>query len=153
MMNRIATGSRTSAHQTIVAIGLWAAASCGCAAMPDTETPATGPAPATAAAPPSAPAPLIKAALDDAASHTGLPAEQLKVLDVTAVTWPDGSLGCPEPGLMYPQMLVPGFRITIEAAEKRLDYHLSKRGAVVLCPQERAMAPVSPTGARPEGGS
>jgi hypothetical protein len=112
-----------------------------------------GPAPAAAAAPPTAPAPLIKAALDDAASHTGVPAGQLKVLDVTPVTWPDGSLGCSEPGLMYPQMLVPGFRITIEAAGKRLDYHLSKRGAVVLCPPERSMAPVSPSGTRPVGAS
>ena len=37
----------------------------------------------------------------------------LKVLSAEAVTWSDGSLGCPEPGMMYTQALVPGYRVQI----------------------------------------
>ena len=66
--------------------------------------------------------------------------DKLKVSSVETVTWLDGSLGCPEPDLMYTQALVAGYRIRIEAGGKTLDYHADKRGTVVLCPPERARA-------------
>lgn len=142
-MNLHTTQPRATALHAIAALCLWAAASGGCAANPTANAP-----PDAAATAPAAPEPLIRAALEDAARHTGLPVAQLRLIDATLVTWADGSLGCPEPGLMYPQMLVPGFRITIEAAGKRLDYHASKRGALLLCPGERAIAPLPPPSAR-----
>lgn len=130
---------RYAMRQGIVALCLWTAAACACAAPPPAIAPPGSPAVASA--------PYVKAALEDAARHTGRPLEELKVIAVTPVTWSDGSLGCPEAGLMYPQMLVPGFRITIEAAGQQLDYHASKLGAVVLCPPERAVKPAAPPGA------
>jgi hypothetical protein len=33
--------------------------------------------------------------------------------------WNDGSLGCPEPGMMYTQALVNGYWLIIEAGVKR----------------------------------
>ena len=42
--------------------------------------------------------------------------DQVKVLTVESVTWSDGSLGCPEPGMMYTQALVRGHRIRVDAA-------------------------------------
>ena len=83
-------------------------------------------------------------ALDDAARRTGLPRDQLTVVSVEPVTWRDSALGCPEPGMMYTQALVAGFRITIEAAGKSLDYHADRKGRVLLCPPERAVAPLAP---------
>ena len=84
----------------------------------------------------------VDAALADAARATGLPASQLKVIEAAAVTWPDGSLGCPQPDRMYTQALVPGWRVRIQAGEQVLDYHGSKRGGMVLCPAGRAQPPV-----------
>jgi hypothetical protein len=54
------------------------------------------------------------------------------VVEVTAVTWPDPGLGCPEPGAVYPQVLTPGYRIRLEADGRRLEYH-SGGGRVVFC--------------------
>ena len=85
----------------------------------------------------------IDAALTDAASRTGIKRTELEVLSAEAVTWSDGSLGCPQPGMMYTQALVPGFRIRVRAGTETLDYHAGRRGAPMFCPAGRAVPPVS----------
>jgi hypothetical protein len=61
---------------------------------------------------------------------------------IESVTWPDGSIGCPRPGLMYTQALVPGYRIVVTDGARELIYHASARGHWVLCPAARASAPL-----------
>jgi len=85
---------------------------------------------------------ITRTALDDAARRTGRDASTLKIISSEAVTWPDGSLGCPEPGKLYTMALVPGYRIRIQAGDWVLDYHASRRGYLVLCPPERSADPV-----------
>jgi hypothetical protein len=85
----------------------------------------------------------IDAALTDAARRTGLERTELEILSADAVTWSDGSLGCPQPGMMYTQALVPGFRIRIRAGAETLDYHAGRRGAPTFCPAGRVVPPVS----------
>jgi len=85
---------------------------------------------------------LVDKVLDDAARRTGVAVEKLQVLSADSVTWPDGSLGCPQPGMMYTQALVPGYRVRIQAAGQLLDYHASSRGALVVCPAGRATEPI-----------
>ena len=82
-------------------------------------------------------------ALTDAARRTGLKRTELEVLRAEAVTWSDGSLGCPQPGMMYTQALAPGFRIRIRAGAETLDYHAGRRGAPMFCPAGRVLPPVS----------
>ena len=83
----------------------------------------------------------VQAALADASRRTGLAVEALQVKSATAVTWSDGSLGCPQPDRVYTQALVPGYRVRISAAGQELDYHASRRGPVSLCPAGRAVDP------------
>ena len=80
--------------------------------------------------------------LEDAASRTGLARASLKVESATAVTWSDGSLGCPQPGMSYTMALVPGYRIRVRAGEQVLDYHASQRGYFMLCPAGMAVEPI-----------
>jgi hypothetical protein len=96
--------------------------------------------------PPAAP---VQAALDDAARLTGVAVASLRVTRVERVTWLDGSLGCPETGMMYSQTLVPGYRIRVEAGDRTLDYHADTRSTVLLCPPERAVPPAAESKARP----
>jgi hypothetical protein len=84
-----------------------------------------------------------EAALVDAAKRTGVSRNLLEVVSAEAVTWSDGSVGCPMPGMMYTQALVPGFRVRIRAGGKELDYHAGRTGAPVLCPAGRAIPPVA----------
>lgn len=85
---------------------------------------------------------IADAVLSDAASRTGMEKTALVVESAEPVTWPDGSLGCPEPGMMYTMALVPGYRIRVRAGEQVLDYHASDRGYFVLCPEGRSVEPV-----------
>ncbi|MGB5102618.1 MAG: hypothetical protein WBO04_04770 [Steroidobacteraceae bacterium] len=86
---------------------------------------------------------VVDAVLADAASRTGRPVDELEVVSAESVTWSDGSLGCPAPGMMYTQALVPGYRVVVDAGGQRYDYHASLRGGFSLCPEGRAIDPVS----------
>lgn len=84
---------------------------------------------------------VVDAALADAATRSGLPAAQLEVASALSVTWADASLGCPRPGLLYTQALVPGYRVRVKAGAEVWDYRAGERGALVLCPPGRALEP------------
>ena len=86
---------------------------------------------------------LVEKVLEDAARRTGMKVDELKVLSAESVTWSDGSLGCPQPGMMYTQALVPGYRVRIAAAGKVMDYHASARGGFSLCPAGQAVEPTT----------
>ncbi|MCS6828537.1 MAG: hypothetical protein NZ553_18130 [Caldilinea sp.] len=80
-----------------------------------------------------APADLLEAILADAASRTGLERDALLVLQDEAVVWSDGSLGCPEPDMMYTQALVEGYHVIVQAGDRQLDYRASHSGFFKLC--------------------
>jgi hypothetical protein len=64
----------------------------------------------------------VDAAMADLASR--LPDDTLiGVIAAHELTWPDGSLGCPEPGMAYTQALVPGYRIELTAGTDVYQYH------------------------------
>jgi hypothetical protein len=79
---------------------------------------------------------LMSQVLAHAESHTGQAADTMTIVQAEAVTWPDGSLGCPEPGMQYTQALVPGYWIEIAVGGETLDYRLSERGGMKLCEGE-----------------
>ncbi len=60
----------------------------------------------------------------------------ITVRSVESVDWSDASLGCPQPGLMYAQVITPGYRIILEAKGKRYEYHAGT-GSVILCTKGR----------------
>ncbi len=86
---------------------------------------------------------MVGAALADAARRAVPGSAAPTVLRAERVTWPDGSLGCPQPGRMYTMALVPGYRIRVRSGDAVLDYHAALRGAPVLCPAGRATEPVA----------
>jgi hypothetical protein len=85
---------------------------------------------------------VVRAARADATRRTGVAAESLVVVSAESVTWSDGSLGCPQPGMMYTQALVPGYRVRLRGPGGEMDYHASVRGALVLCPAGWAVNPL-----------
>jgi hypothetical protein len=126
-----ATRSWLWALATAVGVLLVACAASGAPTpgVPSTATAVTG---AGSAANGDAQA-AVDAALSDAASHLGVSTRDLQVVRVEARQWGDSSLGCPKPGLMYSQIVTPGYLIVISGAGKQLEYHSDTRGRVVLC--------------------
>jgi hypothetical protein len=90
----------------------------------------------------------IDAAMVDLASR--LPDDTLiGVIAAHELTWPDGSLGCPEPGMAYTQALVEGYRIELVAGTDAYEYHGARGTAPFLC--EDAASDEAPTGSDGEG--
>jgi len=48
---------------------------------------------------------------------------KLQLKEIRSVTWNDGSLGCPMPGLCYTQALVPGYLIEMEYMGTVIEIH------------------------------
>ena len=67
------------------------------------------------------------------ASEQSVSAGDVKVISAQAVNWPNGALGCPKPGMMYTQAIVPGYRVELEAAGRRFTYNASTRGVFKRC--------------------
>jgi len=74
----------------------------------------------------------IERAREDLAQRLGVSVEEIEVQAVEAVEWPDASLGCPQPGMMYAQVITPGYRILLQVGGKTYEYH-SDRKRVILC--------------------
>ena len=86
---------------------------------------------------------MVQQALDDAGRRSGRDASTLKLVSAETVTWPDASIGCPQPGMQYAQVLVPGYRIRIQAGPKVLDYHAGRSGQPFYCPAGRVTEPAA----------
>jgi hypothetical protein len=84
---------------------------------------------------------ILADVLADASTRTGVPVTEIVVLRDQAVTWPDGSLGCPEPGVVYTQALVPGYWVVLDAGGEPLDYRLGEGGTFVRCDDAVGAAP------------
>jgi hypothetical protein len=84
----------------------------------------------------SSPAPggsVVEQAKADLTKRLGVDSGQVRVVSSDEVTWPDGSLGCPEPGMHYTQALVPGTRTVLEVDGKQYAYHSGGPRAPFLC--------------------
>jgi hypothetical protein len=110
---------------------------------PSGQTPVL-PAVATSSAPTAAPvggggapADLIGAMIADLSTRTGIDRAAVQVTSAEAITWSDGSLGCPQPGMAYPQVLIDGYRVVLTAEGRAYNYHADERGYFFLCEQPR----------------
>ena len=75
----------------------------------------------------------VEAAVADLAAHLGVEADAVVVVSHEDVTWPDGSLGCPRPGMSYTQALVPGTRLVLEVDGREYAYHSGRDTPLVRC--------------------
>ena len=66
---------------------------------------------------------LRRAVVADAAQRFNIPASAVVLARAEQVTWPDGSLGCPEPGRSYSQALIAGFRVVAVTSAGELHYN------------------------------
>jgi hypothetical protein len=66
--------------------------------------------------------PIIEA-IKELSKKLGLKQDDIKVISIEEATWPDTSLGLPEKGMSYAQMLVEGYRIILSAGQKRFEVH------------------------------
>lgn len=128
----------------IVALVLVGCASTGApspepSAAPESDRPTQSAGPVETAPPSQSavigevPAAILEAILADASDRTGVSAGDLSVVRAEAVTWSDGSLDCPEPGMLYTQALVDGYHVVVDSSGTELDYRVGSGGTFRLC--------------------
>jgi hypothetical protein len=86
---------------------------------------------------------LVEKAKADLAQRLSISASDITVLDAASVTWPDASLGCPQEGMLYAQVLTPGYLIRLQTGDQEFEYHASRGTTVIFC--ENPMSPVEGT--------
>lgn len=84
------------------------------------------------------------AARADLAERLDVAPERIELVEQRRVTWRDGSMGCPEPGMMYTQALVPGYWIRLSVDGTTYDYHGARGRTPFHCPGDRAQSPLPP---------
>ena len=80
-------------------------------------------------APPDVPADAEAAvawAVADLASRLAVREDAVTLASIEAVDWSDSSLGCPQPGYMYLQVITPGYRIVLAADDATYAYHAAQ---------------------------
>ncbi len=58
----------------------------------------------------------------------GQPASALTLKGKEEVEWSNGALGCPAPGMMYTQAIVPGYKLTFSDGSRIYKVHTGKGG-------------------------
>jgi hypothetical protein len=80
--------------------------------------------------------PIVAPAVDDLAGRVGATPEDIEIVSAEEVTWPDGSLGCPEPGMSYTQSLVDGSKVVLRYDDRVFVYHAGGDNKPFLCPSD-----------------
>jgi hypothetical protein len=85
---------------------------------------------------------ILEAILKEAAALANVTREQLVIVHAEPVVWNDGSLGCPEPGMMYTQALVNGYWVVLSSAGQTYDFRVDRGGSFRFCPAGRGRPPL-----------
>jgi hypothetical protein len=139
----------------ILAVTAWA--QCARSAEQEGQTPPPiraipprKPVPVPSSAPPEGklvtaevPPDLIEKMRADLAQRAGIAASAAKVVRAESIEWPNGALGCAEPGQIYTQAIVPGYVVELEHDGRMYSYHASKAGFFKLCARARGLPPSS----------
>lgn len=63
---------------------------------------------------------------------TGKPADTLKLQNKEEAEWSNGGLGCPKEGMMYTEMIVPGYKLTYTDGTTTYDVHTDRSGNTAI---------------------
>ena len=129
----------------MVVVALLGACTPGVSATPQPQSPTTivstaAPSPTTASsgttarmtAPTGIPATHWAAVLSDLATR-GIVTDGIEVVTARSVTWPNGALGCPKPGMAYTQMVIDGYQVVVTVGGKTYDYRFGSTATPRLC--------------------
>ena len=74
------------------------------------------------------------------AGQLDLVTRRIQVVDVASYTWPDSSLGCPQPGASYSPINIEGYRIVLAAGDDEYIFHTDST-QIMACEAENENLP------------
>lgn len=88
--------------------------------------------------------PQVEMAIADLAERLSIGADRISLREARGVTWPDTSLGCPQPGMAYNQVLTPGLMIRLSAGGQMYSYQSGGGREPFLCEQTSVIPEPTP---------
>jgi hypothetical protein len=88
---------------------------------------------------------LIEKIKEDLAKRLSITMAEITVVEASEVIWPDSSLGCPQKGMAYLQVLTPGYLIVLEYANNQYEYHAGLGQDYIYCTNPTAPIPSPPS--------
>jgi hypothetical protein len=76
---------------------------------------------------------VILTSKNDLAQRLNIDIAEINTVFLRLVTWSDTSLGCPQDGIEYAQVITEGYQILLEAKDYLYEYHTDKKDAIILC--------------------
>jgi len=84
------------------------------------------------------------AAIQALAVQIRIPEDEIRVVSIEEVQWPDSCLGAPAADEVCAAVITPGFRVILEAGEKSYEYRTNRDGSVVRpSPSSEAQNPAT----------
>ena len=77
-------------------------------------------------------------AIADLADRLSVPASSIQIVEVEAVEWRDGNLGCAKPDKRHSQAIIPGLRILLKSGNQVYEYHSGAGSKPILCENDGA---------------
>jgi hypothetical protein len=84
---------------------------------------------------------LVAQAREDLTRRLAPRADEIRLVKFKEVVWPDRGLGCPQPGIAYPQVPQDGVLIVLRAGGRSYDYHAGAGRAPFLCESPKPAGP------------
>lgn len=78
---------------------------------------------------------VVAGMITDTAGLLGVEEGDVAVITVAEVTWSDASLGCPQPGMVYAQVVTDGLQVVLQADDLLFDYRADGVDSWMLCSQ------------------
>jgi hypothetical protein len=75
--------------------------------------------------------PAQRIAISKLAENLGLTPDKIKLVSTEAVDWPNACLGIEMEGIACAEVITPGFRVTLEADGKKVEYHTNQDATVI----------------------
>lgn len=85
---------------------------------------------------------LVTQARQDLAERLGIEAEDIELLELQELVWPDTSLGCSRPGMEYLQVLRDGALLRLRVGKRAYAYHSGGGRSPFLCESPRKTKPL-----------
>jgi hypothetical protein len=83
---------------------------------------------------------MVALARRQVAQQVDLSTRRIDLVALQAYRWPDTSLGCPLPDVVYEQAAIDGYRVLIAAAGEQFIFH-TDAATLYPCPAEREQLP------------
>ena len=87
---------------------------------------------------------MVEKARLDLAKRLSISDADITLVQASQVDWADLSLGCPKPGMLYGQMVTPGYLVVLRAGSTLYQYHSGPGQNPFFCSSPQAPIQVNP---------